>query len=135
MAKEDDILSALVAGGAMISDEANHIGSLPIHAELLGPPTARQLYFVQAGAEDQHHTHAIGYDAAEVLYGRDLSLSQDGKLAAYVAPIAEWPCIDQAAAREALALARNYLAATPGAAEAFTDLIAVCRPTPEKALA
>ena len=55
MTKEDDLLGVLIECGAMIYDVENHITSLPIYAELVGTGPLRQLYFVQAGAEDQHH--------------------------------------------------------------------------------
>ena len=111
--------------------------TLPIHAELVtpapgqNPPAVGWLYWVQAWAEDQHHTHALPYAAAEVLHDRDLSLTNgSGRIVAYVAPIAEWPFQDVQSRHEQLAAFRRALSADPAWQRHFQSFVADCRPNP-----
>lgn len=64
---------------------------LPIYAALITVPSGRRyLYWVDAGAEDQHHTHAREFDTCVIWYDRDLDFSLRGARVAYMAPFAEW---------------------------------------------
>ncbi|MBE7158639.1 MAG: hypothetical protein INR62_09450 [Rhodospirillales bacterium] len=131
----NDVLQRLVRDGALIEDA--HLSGmllLPIVAELVTPapghtpPAAGWLYWVDAGAEDQHHTHFRPYADVQVIHERDVRFTDAaGKQVAYVAPIMEWPLEDYAALRERLAVARHEVAAYQ---EHFDRFVADCRPGP-----
>ena len=70
-----EVLQRLVQGGALIADAQNGgLRLLPIFAELISPPPRELepatgvLYWVDAGAEDQHHTHIRPYAHTEVIH-------------------------------------------------------------------
>lgn len=133
MATTSEVLQRLVQGGALIEDAQNSgLRLLPIFAELISPPprelapAAGVLYWVDAGAEDQHHTHFRPYAQAEIIHDRDLRLTDNkGAEVAYIAPIEEWPFMDSEALRQQLSAARR---AAQEDVETFTRFVDDCRP-------
>lgn len=62
-----------------------------------------KLFWVELGAENQHHAHAIPFNNVAQVGEVGLSFFQGTDLAAYVALFTEWPSINTDDANEALA--------------------------------
>lgn len=140
MDAETKILQKLIEGGALIDDTQTHLRLLPIHAEFVqpapnqDPPAAGWLYWVDAGAEDQHHTHFRPYAVVEVVHERDLRLTDStGDIVALVTALDAWSSEHARAMRERLAFARADVSSTPSRDGAWADFVADCRPRPEDA--
>lgn len=85
-------LQTFVEGGCAIS-----IGStvfFPAVAEIVG----KKLFWVCQFPQDQHHAHAEQFDTVEQPHALGVSFFRDGQLFAHVAPLAEWPELDDRAA-------------------------------------
>ena len=136
------LLQKLIERGSLIDDSQTHLRLLPIHAEFVQPapnqepPAVGWLYWIDAGAEDQHHTHFRPYAFVEVLYDRDLRLlDASGNAVARVTSLDAWPLEHAEAMRERLALARVAISSSPSRIEAWADFVAGCRPRSEDAIA
>ena len=87
MSKILDKLNELAKSGCLV--EVREIGQT-FHAVKFALGNKR-LAWVNSFPRDQHDTHVMVYDRAEILYNRDVSfLDARGSIVAYVAPIEEF---------------------------------------------
>lgn len=125
-------LSALVNTGSIIEHQslgANSVQRLPIHAQIVRLTDGTQLlYYVEAGAEDQHHTHAIVFDRVAEVHRRDLDFTWDGRRVAYLAPFSEWPEVNAQKMGKQLSAAVALVTADDKVRRRFSRFVEACKP-------
>ena len=125
-------LSALVNAGSIIENQSlgvNSVQGLPMHAQIVRlTDGTRLLYYVEAGAEDQHHTHAIFFNRVAEVHGRDLDFTWNDQRVAYLAPFSEWPEIDAHKMGKQLSAAVALVTADDDAERRFSRFVEACKP-------
>jgi hypothetical protein len=88
MNKVDEVIQGMIQGGAVLTLMPQQVKVL-IAPQSVVASEAGMLVFHDLAVDDQHGTHTLHFDRAEVLHAAGVKFYQDGRWVAYLAPVSE----------------------------------------------